>query len=125
MTLDSLTNLRFMGSSAVRTSTSPINSRLHSKRDIRSTRSLKVVHRLKRVSAPGATEVEFKNFLPRAILWWTPNESTTLYASYSKGVIPGDINQQFQNADAQEQAQYLAQFREPRHQYAGRKADQL
>ncbi|MEM7283722.1 MAG: TonB-dependent receptor, partial [Pseudomonadota bacterium] len=57
-----------------------------------------------------ALEIDFNEFLPRAILRWQPNESTTLYSSYALGVVPGDINQQFLDADAQERAQYIAAF---------------
>lgn len=57
-----------------------------------------------------ATELEFKEFLPRVILRYQPNEGTTLYANYSLGVVPGDLNTQFVNSDAQERAQYIAQF---------------
>ncbi len=58
----------------------------------------------------GALEAEFKSFLPRTILRWTPNDDTTVYASYALGVVPGDINSQFVGADAMERPQYLAQF---------------
>jgi len=35
---------------------------------------------------------EWKTFLPRVILQWLPTDSTNLYLSYAKGVLPGDIN---------------------------------
>lgn len=57
-----------------------------------------------------APEFEFNEFLPRVILRWQPNDGTTLYASYALGVVPGDVNDQFLNADAQERAQFIAQF---------------
>jgi len=57
-----------------------------------------------------AAELEFDEFLPRVILRYQPNEGTTLYASYSKGVVPGDLNTEFFNADARERAQYVAAF---------------
>lgn len=57
-----------------------------------------------------AQELEFDEFLPRVILRYQPNDGTTLYASYSKGVVPGDLNTEFFNADAREREQYLAQF---------------
>ena len=58
----------------------------------------------------GAREIDFDKFLPRVILRYQPLESTTLYGSYALGVVPGDINQQFLDADDQERAQYLAAF---------------
>jgi len=57
-----------------------------------------------------AAQLEFDEFLPRVILRYQPNEGTTIYGSYALGVVPGDLNIQFFNADAQERAQYLAQF---------------
>ncbi|MEM8981854.1 MAG: TonB-dependent receptor [Pseudomonadota bacterium] len=57
-----------------------------------------------------APEFDFDEFLPRVILRWQPNDGTTLYASYALGVVPGDVNEEFLNADAQERAQYVAQF---------------
>lgn len=57
-----------------------------------------------------APEFEFNEFLPRFIVRYQPFESTTLYASYALGVVPGDVNDQFLNADAQERAQFVAQF---------------
>ncbi len=57
-----------------------------------------------------APEFDFDEFLPRVILRWQPSDSTMLYASYALGVVPGDVNDQFLNADAQERAQYIAQF---------------
>ncbi|MEZ5513619.1 MAG: TonB-dependent receptor [Steroidobacteraceae bacterium] len=40
-------------------------------------------------------KAEWKDLLPRAILQWQPTPETNLYASYSKGVLPGDINAEF------------------------------
>ncbi|MEO0996212.1 MAG: TonB-dependent receptor [Pseudomonadota bacterium] len=57
-----------------------------------------------------AREVESKEFLPRIILRWQPFDGTTLYASYAEGIVNGDVNQQFVNADDRERAQYLAAF---------------
>lgn len=53
---------------------------------------------------------EFSKFLPRVILRYQPNDGTTLYASYALGVVPGDLNTEFFNADDRERAQYVAQF---------------
>ncbi len=58
----------------------------------------------------GALRIESDEFLPRVILRWQPSENTNLYASYAKGVVPGDVNQQFINADDRERPQYLAAF---------------
>lgn len=60
--------------------------------------------------AGGQLKIETKEFLPRLIARWQPDENTTLYASFARGVVPGDVNQQFLNADAREQPQYLAIF---------------
>ncbi len=60
--------------------------------------------------AGGALKIETEEFLPRVILRWQPLDGTTLYASYAKGVVPGDVNQQFLNADARERPQYIAAF---------------
>jgi len=57
-----------------------------------------------------AEELEFDEFLPRVILRYQPNNGTTLYASFAKGVVPGDLNTEFFNADERERAQYLAAF---------------
>jgi iron complex outermembrane receptor protein len=59
-------------------------------------------------NAPILSET-FDDFLPRVILRWQPTENTNLYASYSEGLIAGDFNTFFINADARERAQYLAQ----------------
>jgi iron complex outermembrane receptor protein len=58
--------------------------------------------------APTLTET-FDDFLPRVIVRWQPTDSTNLYASYSEGLIAGDFNSFFINADDRERAQYLAQ----------------
>jgi len=51
----------------------------------------------------------FDDFLPRAILRWQPGDMTNLYLSYSEGMIAGDFNTFFINADEREKEQYLAQ----------------
>ena len=38
------------------------------------------------------TSVEYNDFLPRFIGTYKPSDNTTFYASYSEGVLPGDIN---------------------------------
>jgi iron complex outermembrane receptor protein len=42
-------------------------------------------------SVPGLKD-EFNNFLPRVILSYKPNDKALLYASYSKGNLPGGFN---------------------------------
>ncbi len=54
-------------------------------------------------------EEEFDDFLPRAIVRWTPSDNTTLYASWSEGQIAGDFNTFYAQADDREKAQYIAQ----------------
>ena len=38
---------------------------------------------------------QWKDTLPRLIAQWQPTRSTNLYTSYSKGVLPGDINAEY------------------------------
>ena len=38
---------------------------------------------------------EWEDWLPRVILQWQPTPATNLYASYSVGVLPGDINAEY------------------------------
>jgi iron complex outermembrane receptor protein len=54
--------------------------------------------------------IETEDFLPRVILRWQPSDSTMIFGSYALGVVPGDVNQQFLNADDRERPQYLAVF---------------
>lgn len=54
------------------------------------------------------TTAEYKSFLPRVILQYKPTPETNLYASFSKGVIPGEINQAV--IDTQNDARVAAQF---------------
>ena len=56
-----------------------------------------------------ATALESKKFLPRVIAKYQPNPDTNLYASFSQGVLQGDINALLASADAQELAQYTQQ----------------
>lgn len=46
----------------------------------------------------GGLKASYKSFLPRAILRLQPNRDTTLYGSYSRGVLPGRINAAFVSA---------------------------
>ncbi len=59
---------------------------------------------------PKLLTVNYKAFLPRAIIRWQPTEDLTTYISYAKGVLPGTINQELITADAQELVQYKAQY---------------
>ena len=62
------------------------------------------------LAAGGAKLVEtFDDFLPRAILRWTPSENTTVYASYSEGLLAGDFNTFFAQATPYEREQYVSQ----------------
>jgi iron complex outermembrane receptor protein len=47
-------------------------------------------------------------FLPRVIVQWKPNEQTNVYASYSLGLLQGELNQLVIDADARERAQFEA-----------------
>jgi iron complex outermembrane receptor protein len=58
----------------------------------------------------GGIPFEYKSFLPRTILQYRPAPETNLYASWSVGVLPGAANTRILTADAQELAQYKAQF---------------
>lgn len=58
----------------------------------------------------GGRDIDSNTILPRVILQYQPMENTNLYASYSKGVLPGEANTFLINADAQELAQYEAQL---------------
>ncbi|MDX2225037.1 MAG: TonB-dependent receptor [Rhodospirillaceae bacterium] len=54
------------------------------------------------------TTANYKSFLPRVILQYQPNDETNVYASFAKGVIPGEINQPV--IDSRSDARVLAQF---------------
>ncbi|MSO97434.1 MAG: TonB-dependent receptor [Rhodospirillaceae bacterium] len=55
------------------------------------------------------TSATFKSWLPRAILQFKPNDDTNIYASYAKGVIPGELNSAvLDNTSASTQAQFTA-----------------
>ena len=41
------------------------------------------------------TKNTFNDFIPRIILSWSPSDKTSLYASYSVGVLPGQVNSNF------------------------------
>ena len=55
------------------------------------------------------TELEFKDTLPRVILEWRPTPDWNLYASYSKGVLPGTENTGYTQRTAFQQALILQQ----------------
>ncbi len=50
----------------------------------------------------------FSEFLPRVILQFRPNPATNLYASYSKGILPGEINGRYAFGTSDERNQYIA-----------------
>ncbi|MDX2222636.1 MAG: TonB-dependent receptor [Rhodospirillaceae bacterium] len=53
---------------------------------------------------------EYKTFLPRVILQYQPSDQTNLFASFAKGVIPGEINSAvIDNPTPSTQAQFAAQ----------------
>lgn len=53
---------------------------------------------------------KFNTFLPRAILQFKPDDDINLFASYSKGVLPGEINAAvIDNPTPSTQAQFAAQ----------------
>lgn len=54
------------------------------------------------------TKAIYKNFLPRVILQYKPSSETNIYASFAKGVIPGEINQPL--IDSQSDARVAAQI---------------
>jgi len=54
------------------------------------------------------TTAKYKSFLPRVILQYKPSDETNLYASFAKGVIPGEINQPV--IDTRSDPRVLAQF---------------
>ena len=62
------------------------------------------------VISDDAFVLKSKKFLPRAIVRYQPSVDTNLYASFSQGVLQGDVNTVVANADAQELAQYVAQI---------------
>ena len=41
---------------------------------------------------------DYSELIPRVILRWQPNDATNLYASFSKGMLPGVLNTQLINA---------------------------
>ena len=43
----------------------------------------------------GPATGEWNDTLPRVIVQWQPSTETNVYASYSKGVLPGDINAEY------------------------------
>ncbi len=49
---------------------------------------------------------DYNELIPRVILRWQPNDNTNLYASYSRGVLPGVLNTNLINASREA-------FREP------------
>ncbi len=54
----------------------------------------------------GGLGADYNELIPRVILRWQPNDNTNLYASYSRGVLPGVLNTNLINASREA-------FREP------------
>lgn len=46
----------------------------------------------------GGLDVDYNELVPRVILRWQPNDDTNVYASYSRGVLPGVLNTNLINA---------------------------
>lgn len=46
----------------------------------------------------GGLGADYNELIPRVILRWQPNDNTNLYASYSRGVLPGVLNTNLINA---------------------------
>ena len=56
-------------------------------------------------ATPGGTVLNRPSMIsPRVILRWMPTDATNIWASYSEGMIAGDFNSTFINADARERA---------------------
>ena len=64
----------------------------------------------KAILTTSPAQIVGKNTLPRAILRWKPAESSNIYASWAKGVLPGVINSEVTQATAREAAQYNRLF---------------
>jgi len=47
-------------------------------------------------------------FLPRVIVQWKPSDQTNIYASYSLGLLQGELNQLVIDADSRERTQFEA-----------------
>lgn len=61
-------------------------------------------------SAATSRTASFSDWLPRVIVNYKPEEDWTLYASWSKGVLPGQFNAQYITATASERADLEAAF---------------
>ena len=46
----------------------------------------------------GGLGADYNELIPRVILRWQPNDNTNIYASYSRGVLPGVLNTNLINA---------------------------
>ena len=51
------------------------------------------------VDVPGLSPATLTNFVPRATIQYEPSETTTLYATYSQGNLPGGFNPQVAELD--------------------------
>jgi iron complex outermembrane receptor protein len=61
-------------------------------------------------SEAASREATFKDWLPRIIVNYKPQDEWTLYASWAKGVLPGQFNQQYISATASERTDLEAAF---------------
>jgi iron complex outermembrane receptor protein len=61
-------------------------------------------------SNPASLTASFKDWLPRVIAKFKPNDETTLYASWARGVLPGQFNQSYISATAAERRDIEAVF---------------
>jgi iron complex outermembrane receptor protein len=62
-------------------------------------------------ATPGTDfSADFENFLPRVTLSWGPRESTTLWATYAEGNLPGFFNSDAAGLSENELAQLVAQI---------------
>lgn len=59
-------------------------------------------------SNPVELKETFTNFLPRAVLEYTPSDDTLVYLSYSEGNLPGGFNRGFAARSVADQARILA-----------------
>ncbi|MDX2221198.1 MAG: TonB-dependent receptor [Rhodospirillaceae bacterium] len=61
-------------------------------------------------SNPASLTASFKDWLPRVIVNYKPQDDWTLYASWARGVLPGQFNQSFITATATERSDIEAVF---------------
>lgn len=62
------------------------------------------------VGTPGERSEEFKDTAPRYILTWQPNDGTTVYTSWARGLLPGTTNANLNNFNAADIAALQAAY---------------